>query len=255
MMYTVKALAKMSGVSVRTLHWYDTIGLLKPSSHGLTNGYRYYTSVQLMRLQQILFFKELGFSLHTIQNLLSQNDFDHLQALQAHRKVLEEHIARKKRLIATIDDTIEHLKGNLDMEPQALYQGFDHPKQKEYESDLIAHYGAPAQDRIQTSKKRTASWGKQQWAGVKDEFDAIHQALAQAITQGLAPESQAVQTIMARHCHMVAQFYDVSYAVYGGLAELYAQHPEFRASLESYHPEMINFLGHAMRLYAHQNLR
>ncbi len=107
MAYTVKELAKISGVSVRTLHWYDEIGLLKPAYHG-ANSYRYYEEVQLLLLQQILFFRELGFNLNDIQNLLSQNDFDNIKALYAHRKVLEKDIARKNSLIATIDKTIQH---------------------------------------------------------------------------------------------------------------------------------------------------
>ena len=77
MAYTVKELAKISGISVRTLHWYDEIGLLKPAYHG-ANSYRYYEEAQLLLLQQILFFRELEFNLNDIQKLLSQNDFDNI---------------------------------------------------------------------------------------------------------------------------------------------------------------------------------
>ena len=101
MAYTVKELAKISGVSVRTLHWYDEIGLLKPAYHG-ANSYRYYEEVQLLLLQQILFFREPGFNLNDIQKLLSQNDFDNIKALYAHRKVLEKDIARKNSLLSEL---------------------------------------------------------------------------------------------------------------------------------------------------------
>jgi DNA-binding transcriptional MerR regulator len=88
MAFTVKKLAKLSGVSVRTLHWYDEIGLLKPAYLG-ANHYRYYQEEQLLILQQILFFKELGFNLNDIQSLLAERDFDKLNSLEAHKQVLQ----------------------------------------------------------------------------------------------------------------------------------------------------------------------
>jgi DNA-binding transcriptional MerR regulator len=128
--YTVKGLAKISGVSVRTLHWYDEIGLLKPACYG-ANGYRYYEEGQLLRLQQILFFKELGFNLNDIQKMISQSDFSNIEALRGHRKVLEKDIARKSGLIDTVDKTIQYLKGKQVMKNEELYYGFDQSKQKE----------------------------------------------------------------------------------------------------------------------------
>lgn len=124
MAYTVKELGKISGVSVRTLHYYDKIGLLKPFSKGVNN-YRYYEEQQLLRLQQILFFKELGFALNDIQKLLLRNDFDNIKALKAHRKILEDEILRKNDLIATIDKTIQHLRGENTMKDEELYCGFN----------------------------------------------------------------------------------------------------------------------------------
>jgi DNA-binding transcriptional MerR regulator len=128
MAYTVKQLAKMSGVSVRTLHWYDEKGLLKPSYHG-ANAYRYYEEEQLLMLQQILFFRELGFNLNDIQKLLSQDDFDKVRALQSHKQVLTEEINRKSNLITTIDKTISHLRGKQTMQDNELYHGFDKARQ------------------------------------------------------------------------------------------------------------------------------
>src|SRR5689334_2313491 len=110
MAYTVKKLAAMSGVSVRTLHWYDEVGLLKPAYHG-ANGYRYYEEAQLLKLQQILFYRELGFELKQIKRILSRSDFDKVNALESHRKVLRKNLSRTRKLIETIDKTIGHLKG------------------------------------------------------------------------------------------------------------------------------------------------
>ena len=105
MAYTVKELANISGVSIRTLHWYDKVGLLKPAYHG-SNGYRYYEDEQLLILQQILFFKELGFELKQIRKVLGRSDFDKMVALSSHRQVLKKNLEQTRKLIKTIDKTI-----------------------------------------------------------------------------------------------------------------------------------------------------
>jgi len=253
MAYTVKQLARISGVSVRTLHWYDEIGLLTPAFYG-ANGYRYYEEKQMLTLQQILFFRELGFNLNDIQKLLSQSDFDNIEALYAHRKILEKEIDRKKHLITTIDKTILHLRGEQTMSDKELYYGFDSARQKEYEQYLVKYHGTAAEDLLFESKKRTAKWDKDEWDDVKNQGDAIHKELAKAIEQGLKPDSDEVQAIIQRHYQMVERFYDASKKVYIGLTELYAQHPDFKKFFDVYHPKMIEFIGEAMRFYANKNL-
>jgi len=123
MAYTVKQVAAMSKVSVRTLHFYDEMDLLKPAYHG-ANGYRFYEEPQLLILQQILFYRELGFELRQIQRILGRADFEKLAALQSHRKVLEKDLARTRRLIETIEKTIQHLKGRKKMKSQEMFAGF-----------------------------------------------------------------------------------------------------------------------------------
>lgn len=253
MTYTVKQLAKLSGVSVRTLHWYDEIGLLKPAFHG-ANNYRYYEEKQMLTLQQILFFKELGFNLNDIQKMLVQNDFDNIKALQAHRATLEKDIDRKENLITTIDKTLSHLRGEQTMTDKEFYYGFDSARQKEYEQYLVKYHGTAAEDLLITSKKRTAKWDKDEWDNVKNQGDAIHRDLAKAINQGLKPDSDEVQKIIHRHYQMIERFYNPSKEVYIGLTELYAQHPDFKQFFEVYHPKMIEFISAAMQLYAHKNL-
>jgi DNA-binding transcriptional MerR regulator len=130
MAYTVKQVAAMSGVSVRTLHFYDERGLLKPSYHG-ANRYRYYEEPELLTLQQILFYRELGFELKEIQRILGRADFEKLAALQSHRKVLEKSLKRTHRLIETIDKTIEHLKGVKKMKGEDMFVGFTIGKGKD----------------------------------------------------------------------------------------------------------------------------
>src|SRR5262245_38712639 len=123
MAYTVKQVAKMSGVSVRTLHFYDETGLLKPAYVG-ANGYRFYEEPQLLTLQQILFYRELGFELKQIKRILGRRDFEIVAALQSHRKVLQKNLAQTRRLIETIDKTIRHLKGTRKMKRQEMFVGF-----------------------------------------------------------------------------------------------------------------------------------
>lgn len=254
MKYSVKQLANLSGVSVRTLHWYDKTGLLKPSFYG-ANGYRYYEEKQLMLLQQILFFRELGFSLNDIKKLLLKDDFDQMRALYAHKRVLKEDIDRKQTLITTVEKTILRLKGKQIMSDKELYYGFDSERQKEYEQYLVEYKGMAAEDLLIESKKRTAKWEKDEWDIIKTEGDTIHKALALAIDKGISPESDEVQAIIQRHHQMINRFYDATKEVYIGLTHLYAEHSDFKKFFDVYHPKMIEFIGQAMRFYAHKNLK
>jgi DNA-binding transcriptional MerR regulator len=123
MAFTVKQVAAMSGVSVRTLHFYDETDLLKPAYCG-ANGYRFYEEPQLLALQQILFYRELGFELKQIRRILGRADFEKVAALLSHRQVLQENLSRTRRLIQTIDKTIQHLEGNQAMTGEEMFAGF-----------------------------------------------------------------------------------------------------------------------------------
>lgn len=125
MSYTVKKLAKLSGISIRTLRFYDAIGLLKPAYYG-DNHYRYYEEEQILMLQQILLYRELGFSLNDIQGIISSDDFNKIDALMSHKQVLAQSLDRTKGLIKTIDQTIAHLRGKTIMRDEELFAGFAH---------------------------------------------------------------------------------------------------------------------------------
>ena len=122
--FTVKQVAAMSGVSVRTLHFYDATGLLKPAYVG-ANGYRFYEESQLLTLQQILFYRELGFELKRIKEVLLREDFEKVASLESHRRVLEQSLARTHQLIETIDKTIQHLKGTRKMKTEEMFDSKD----------------------------------------------------------------------------------------------------------------------------------
>jgi len=126
MAYTVKQVAAMSGVSVRTLHFYDEVGLLRPAHYG-ANGYRFYEEPQLLMLQQILFYQELGFALKDVKRILGQADFEKITALRSHRTVLQKNLTRTRTLVATIDKTIRHLEGAKRMKNEDMFGGFSVP--------------------------------------------------------------------------------------------------------------------------------
>src|SRR6266542_1290239 len=122
-MFTVKQLSKLAGVTPRTLYHYDAIGLLKPSRVG-SNGYRYYGDESVLRLQQILFYRELDFSLEEIKAIVDEPGFDVLRALKEQRGALVERQRHLQTLIQTVDKTIQHVKGEREMSTKDLFEGF-----------------------------------------------------------------------------------------------------------------------------------
>ena len=140
MAYTVKQLALMSGVTVRTLHFYDEMALLKPA-YTRPNGCRIYEEAQLLMLQQILFYGELGFELKRIKEILSQRQFEKIAALKSHRQVLEKNVARTRTLMETIDKTLSHLKGVKKMKSEQLFKGFCIGAGKDRFNDGFNRYG------------------------------------------------------------------------------------------------------------------
>lgn len=125
MPYTVKKLAQLSGISIRTLRFYDEIGLLKPAYYG-NNNYRYYEEEQILMLQQILFYRELGLPLNDIRQVIRSDDFNKINALMSHKLILIQNLDRTQKLVKTIDQTIAHLKGEIVMPTEELFAGFAH---------------------------------------------------------------------------------------------------------------------------------
>src|SRR5215813_9664536 len=153
MAYTVKQLAVMSGVTVRTLHFFDEMALLKPA-YIKANGYRIYEEPQLLMLQQILFYRELGFELKRIKEILSQPKFEKLAALKSHRLVLEKSVTRTRTLIETIDKTVSHLKGAKKMTTEEMFMGFHIGAGKDRFNDGFDRHGTTIDCKV--SGKDTA---------------------------------------------------------------------------------------------------
>jgi len=186
MAYTVKQVAAMSGVSVRTLHFYDETGLLKPAGYR-ANGYRFYEEPQLLTLQQILFYRELGFELKQIRHILGRADFEKIAALESHRKILKKSLSRTEKLIATIDKTIEHLKGKTKMKNEDMFVGFSPEEQAKHEQYLMDRFGPCMKESIAESKAKVKHWKKADWEKSGAVFNQICRDLVAAIEENQPP--------------------------------------------------------------------
>jgi len=248
MAYTVTKLAKISGVSVRTLHWYDEVGLLKPAYHG-SNGYRYYEEEQLLILQQILFFRELGFELKQIQKILKRSDFDKMVALSSHRQILQKNLARTRKLIKTIDETIEHLKGTKKMKEQEIYYGFSKEKQADYEKQLIQRFGDKVKDSIAESHQKVKNWSKADWDKSGKEFDEICKELVKMIEKNSKTNSKEVQSIIRKHYLWLKKFWTPTRESYSGHGQFIVE-SDLRNAYEAHHPQLPEFIAEAIQTFA-----
>lgn len=243
--YTVSQLANLAGISVRTLHHYDHIDLLKPSER-TDAGYRLYTEDELFRLQQIMFFKELDVPLGEIKAVLDNPDFDPINALESHRRLLARQAERLNGLLKTIDKTLHRLKENdMSVTDEDLYEGFTAEQIERYEREAQEMYDP---QMVREANKRVRKMSKGQWQSVKEEGDVVTQAIAELMERN--PEDEAVQALIARHHAWIENFYDCSAEVYSGLGQLYTQHDEFRAFYEKVRPGLAEFMQAAMIYYA-----
>lgn len=252
MVYTVTKLAKLSGVSVRTLHWYDEVGLLKPAYYG-SNGYRYYEEEQLLKLQQVLFFRELGFELKQIQKIIGRSDFDTILALRSHRQVLQKNLQRTQKLIKTIDKTIKHLEGSRKMKEQEFYDGFDKEKQKEYEKQLIDRFGNKVKKHFAECERNVKNWTKSDWDRSKKEFDEICKELAKLMEKQLSASSKQVQNVTRQHYNWLKKFWTPTKESYPSHGQLIVE-SDLRKAYEAYHPHMPQFIAEAIQVFAEREL-
>jgi DNA-binding transcriptional MerR regulator len=253
MVYTVKKLSQIAKISVRTLHFYDEIGLLKPAYYG-KNNYRYYGEEQLLMLQQILFFRELDFSLHNISTILTSKDFDKIIILNTHKKVLESSIDKKNKLLETIEKTIAYLEGTSSMKHEELYYGFDSEKQKNYEFELVSTRICN-QELINQSREQAKNKTQEEWAVFKTSLEILHKNLVEALHKKLDPSSCEVQKLIQQHYQAITFFYTPTKEIYKGLSLMYQTHPDFRKFYDTIDPELVDFLASGMNFFADQELK
>lgn len=241
--FTIKQLARQAGVSVRTLHYYDEIGLLRPARNP-ENNYRIYGRPAVLRLQQILFLRELGLGLEQIQEMLDRPEFDLLTALERHRKALLARQERLRKLVQTVERTIQHLKGNIEMDTQDLFAGFSEEQQKEYEAEAERRWGS---EQVKQSRQRWGSYSPEKKRQVMQEGQAIYLDLAAAIPLG--PDSPQAQDGIARWHQHIRYFYEPTKEILLGLADGYNDDPAFAQVFERIHPDLAAFMRQAIQRY------
>ncbi len=242
MAYTVKQLADLAGVSVRTLHYYDQIDLLRPTATR-RNGYRSYEEPAVMRLQQILFYKELGLSLDEIKAVVDRPDFDVLGALGSHRRALQAQLGRTQRLLQTVDQTIAYLKGETTMSSKQLFAGFSEEEQQRYEQQAQQLWG----DTVTQSAKRWKAYSAEKQAQILSEAGAIYEEFVAHLDQ--PPASPAVQAIVGRWHQNLRYFYEPTPKILRGLGQAYSGMPEFAATFDRLDPRLAAFLTAAIEAY------
>lgn len=249
--YTVSQLARLSGTSVRTLHHYDEIGLLKPASVG-ENGYRYYGREELLRLQSILVHREFGMALGDIRTLLDGSGFDRLTTLREQRERIEAEAERYRRLARTIDRTIAELEGRDSVMDKQLYEGFSPEKQAAYEAWIVDKYGEETRPHIEAGRKAMTAMSEAERQAWMAEIGDIEADLARAMGDGLAADDARLDPILRRHHAWVSQSWasPPTAEAYAGLGDLYVSAPDFRSRYEALRPGMAAWLAAAVKAYA-----
>ena len=249
---SISEVAAASGVTTRTLRYYQEIGLLHPS-RTRADGQRRYGPDELRRLQRILLLRELGVPLSAIARVLA-DESDEVTVLGAHRDSVRNERDRLSRLMATINRTIDHLEEGAPMRPDELFDGFDAEKQAQYEAELVERYGPQAQEAIDESWRRVARMSKSDAASINPAFKALETALASFLVAGAEPADPAVQEVVAAHHAVIMKFWTPDRESYIGLGQMYVDHPEFRSRKDAVHPGLAEFERDAMTVYAEATL-
>jgi DNA-binding transcriptional MerR regulator len=242
-MLTVKQLSRLTGITTRTLHYYDEIGLLKPTRIG-ANGYRLYDEAAQLRLQQILLYRALDVPLAAIRAMMGQDDFDIMAALLSHREALSQQAKRLHGLISTVDDTIRHLKGQTKMNSAQLFEGLSPAQEQAYAAEAEQRYDAAT---VRASQRRWQEYGKDRQAAILAEGNAIYAAIAAAMPQGA--DSAAVQALVQRWRDHIGYFWVPQLAQLEGLARSYSEDARFKANFDKVQPGLAEFMLHAVQHY------
>jgi DNA-binding transcriptional MerR regulator len=242
--FSVKALAELAGVSVRTLHHYDKIGLLKPAIREESR-YRYYGRAEALRLQQILLYKELDFPLSQIAEILDAPEFDTLQALERHKMELQKRKDRLVQLLQTIDHTIVQLKDkSTPMDYEEMYKGFPREQAAAYRREAAEHWG---EETMAGSEKCAQAMGKDAWQALLRKGEELNEALTRHLH--LSPDDTMVQELIKQHYDMTGQHFAVTPEIYRNLGAMYVEDECFKAYYDKYHPRLAAFLCDAISVF------
>ena len=244
-LHRVKDVAGFAGVTVRTLHHYDEIGLLVPSGRS-DAGYRLYSEQDLLRLQQILLWREFGLSLRQIESILKDPELDRREMLLGHRAELEKKLQRTQGMIRSVERALEKLEGEEKMKPKQLFDGFD---PKDYEAEARERWGGS--DAYQEASRRTGSYDKKDWARIKAESSALMKKLADRLEEGRAADEPRVMDLAEEHRLQIDRwYYPCDHQMHAALAEMYVADERFSAFFEKHRQGLTAFVTAAIRANA-----
>ena len=232
----IKEFAAYTGVSVRTLHYYDEIGLLKPAFVDRTTGYRYYDSSSLLRMQEILFYRELDFSLKSIEEILSSPHYDKTAALQEQKQLLILKKERLERLISAIDGASRG---------ENVMNAFDKTKIEGYKQEAKARWGDTAA-YAQYTEKVAGKNERDLFAGM----ESILAAFAVCKAQGNVPSSPAAQELVEKLQNYISNnFYTCTKEILAGLGQMYTADERFKTNIDKHGEGTAEFISTAITHY------
>jgi len=247
-MYTVGEVAKFAGVTVRALHHYDALGVVSPSARS-TTGYRLYSIDDLAPLQQVLFYKELGFSLERIRELMSDPARDRRSALEDQRAKVEDHLGRLRAVLDLIDRTLDAIEKGVEMQPKELFEIFGDFDPSQYTEEVARRWGHT--DAYRESARRTGRYTKGDWERIRDENAAVTARMLAAFDRDIAPtDPEAMDVAEAARRAIDRAFYTCSHAMHEALAEGYVSDPRFRSYYDKQREGLAEWFAAAIRANA-----
>ena len=243
---TVGQVAERFGVTVRTLHHYDEIGLLRPSERTRA-GYRVYTADDLVRLRTIVLYRRLEFGLDEVRELLD-GDAPVAEHLRRQRTAVQSRMGELAELVAAIDHALESEMSDRPMTDAELRELFGDSFDEEYQTEAEQRWGNT--DAWKQSASRTAKFTKRDWEAVKAEQQAVGDAFAAAMDAGLPATSPEAMAAAELHRASIERFYDCSYAMQCALAEMYLADPRFTATYEAQRVGMAQYVHDAIKANA-----
>lgn len=227
---TVGAVARLAGVTVRTLHHYDEVGLVVPSGRTAA-GYRTYGRSEIERLQEVLFFRELGFALEEIKQIVNRPGYDRLTALVRQRELLEARAEHLLALIEAVARAVDAERMGTTMTNEEILEVFGDFDPAEYEQEAEERWGDS--DAYKQSAARTARYSKQDWEIIKAENDAIYRQFLDLMASGEPAEGAAAMNVAEEHrAHITKWYYDCSKTIHAGLGQMYVGDDRFRQNID-----------------------
>ncbi len=248
MRYTVGQVAELAGVTVRTLHHYDRIGLLEPEKRS-EGGYRRYGSADLERLHRILSYRELGLTLEDIASLLDDPGIDPVAHLTRQERLLGDRIARLEEMLAAVQTTKEAHRMGMQLTPEERFALFGDFDPTEHAGEAKERWeGTPSYEE---SRHRTARYSTEDWRRMRDESDQIEESLAAAMAEDAPTDGERAMDLAEDHRrHIDRWFYECSTEMHRGLADVYTADERFRAHYERRAEGLARYLHEAIHANA-----